>query len=47
MTGSLNMAIYASMRAVNDPDRLGTSMVDLLGAPSENDQGTREFAQRR
>jgi hypothetical protein len=47
MTGALNMAIYASMRAVNDPPRLGTSMVDLLSAPDENDPGTMEFVQGR
>lgn len=37
MTTALNLAIYAKMRAADTLPRQGTSMVDLLGAPNEND----------
>ncbi|KIM99168.1 hypothetical protein OIDMADRAFT_30799 [Oidiodendron maius Zn] len=40
------MAIYAKMRAAdNERPRLGTSMVDLLGAPNENDPDTLQLVQ--
>ncbi|KAF8847574.1 hypothetical protein BDZ45DRAFT_754768 [Acephala macrosclerotiorum] len=45
MTGALNLAIYAKMRAANDPPRLGTSMADLLAAPNENDSGNLQLVQ--
>ncbi|KIM98739.1 hypothetical protein OIDMADRAFT_57083 [Oidiodendron maius Zn] len=45
MTEALNLVIYAKLRAANAPPRLGTSMVDLLAAPNENDPNTLEFVQ--
>ncbi|CZS96992.1 uncharacterized protein RCO7_02717 [Rhynchosporium graminicola] len=46
MTSALNMAIYASFRAIQAPERLGTSMSDLLGAPNENDSETLRFVEK-
>ncbi|KUJ23962.1 uncharacterized protein LY89DRAFT_776168 [Mollisia scopiformis] len=37
------MAIYAQKRAYGSPLLLGTSMVDLLAAPNENDEATLAF----
>ena len=39
----LNLAIYAKLRAINSPPRLGTSMVDLLAAVNEDDTDTLVF----
>jgi hypothetical protein len=47
MTGALNMAIYAKVRAANDPPRLGTSMADLLAAPNENDPDNLSLVQSK
>jgi hypothetical protein len=47
MTGALNMAIYAKLRAANGPDRLGTSMADLLAAPNENDPDSLQLVQSK
>ena len=43
MTEALNLAIYAKLRAMTGPPRLGTSMVDLLAAPNEDDTDTLFF----
>jgi hypothetical protein len=47
MTDALNMAIYAKLRAADSLPRLGTSMVDLLAAPNENDPDTLSFVQSK
>jgi hypothetical protein len=47
MTAALNMAIYAKLRVANGPDRLGTSMADLLAAPNENDPANLQLVQSK
>lgn len=44
MPNAINMAAYAAKRTINAPPLKGNLIQDLLGAPSENDPDTLQFA---